>query len=107
MAHCGCTRKSVQREVFEDQFLRIIQALQVKPKSVNLLNQFALKLNTTSEEHKDLEQQKAEAIALCNRRIQAAIELYGDGRLSREEYLRRVDLNEREIASWQARTTRK
>ena len=28
---CGCTRKSVQREVFEDQFLRIIQALQVKP----------------------------------------------------------------------------
>ena len=70
-----------------------------------MLNQLALKLNNTSDDsHGDLEKQKAEAIALCNRRIQAAIELYGDGRLSREEYLRRVDLNEREIASWRART---
>ena len=95
----------MRREVYEDQFLRLIRALQIKPESFKLLNQLALKLNTTTEEQKDLEQQKAEAIALCNRRIQAAIDLYGDGRLSREEYLRRVDLNEREIASWQARTT--
>lgn len=102
---CGCTRKSVQRDVFEEQFLRILHALEVKPESFELLNQLALKLNTTSEEPHDLEQQKAEAIALCNRRIQAAVELYGDGRMSREEYLRRIELNEREIASWQARTT--
>lgn len=103
---CGCKRKSVQRGAFEDQFMRIIQALQVKPEAVALLNQLALKLNTTSDENTaNLEQQKAEAIAVCNRRIQAAIDLYGDGRMSREEYLRRVELNEREIASWQARTT--
>ena len=102
----GCKNKSVQRGIFEEQFLRIIQVLQVDPKSIELLNQLALTLNTTSDDnHADLEQQKTEAIALCNRRIQATIDLYGDGRLSREEYLRRVDLNEREIASWQARTT--
>ena len=53
----------------------------------------------------DLEQQKAEAILLCNRRIQAAVDLYGDGRISREEYRRRIELNERDIASWEARTT--
>ena len=43
---CGCTRKSVRREVFEEQFLRIIRALQVKPESLEVLNQLALKLNT-------------------------------------------------------------
>ena len=41
----------------------------------------------------------------ARRRIQAAIDLYGDGRISREEYLRRVERNERELASWQLRTT--
>ena len=85
-ASCGCTRKSVRRDVYEDQFLRLIRALQIKPESFKLLNQLALKLNTTTDEQKDLEQHKAEAIALCNRRIQAAIDLYGDGRLSRDRY---------------------
>lgn len=57
------------------------------------------------EDQKDLETQGQEAIALCRRRIQAAIDLYGDGWINREEYLRRVEFNEREIESWQARTT--
>ena len=62
----------------------------------------ASQVSPTTEEQKDLETQKAEAIALCRRRIQATIDLYGDGRLSRQEYLRRIERNEREIASWQA-----
>jgi hypothetical protein len=104
-AYCGCTNKSVQRSIYEEQFLKIVRALQTKPESEQLLNQLALNLNTLADEQQDLEQQKNEAIALCNRRIQAAIDLYGDGRISREEYQRRAELNEREIASWQARTT--
>ena len=52
-----------------------------------------------------METQKAEAIALCKRRIQTSIDLYGDGRLSRDEYLRPVDMNKREMASWEAKTT--
>jgi hypothetical protein len=31
--------------------------------------------------------------------------LEGDGRITRDEYLRRVELNKREIVYWQARTT--
>ena len=54
---------------------------------------------------RDIERQKAAAIALANRRIQAAIDLYGDGRITREDYSQRIERNEREIASWQARTT--
>lgn len=102
---CGCARKSVNRQVYEADFLRLIQGLDVKPESIALMEQLAIKLNTITEEKDDLEKQRTEAIALCNRRIQAAIDLYGDGRLSREEYLRRVERNEREIVQWQARTT--
>jgi hypothetical protein len=53
----------------------------------------------------NFEQQKYEAIALCQRRPDAAVHLYGDGRIDREEYLRRVEENEREIAHWQSITT--
>jgi hypothetical protein len=53
----------------------------------------------------DLEAQKRAAIAKCYRRIEAARHLYEDGDLSREEYLRRKETNEREIAHWESRTT--
>lgn len=53
----------------------------------------------------DLEKQKQEAIALCKRRIDAAINLYKDGEIARDEYLRIRETNEREIAHWEARTT--
>lgn len=85
--------------------MEIVKALEVNTDSFDLLLQLALKMNSGITDDKNLEQQKAEAITLCNRRIQAAVDLYGDGRISREEYLRRVEFNDREIASWQARTT--
>src|SRR5437879_11267574 len=53
----------------------------------------------------ELEQQKAEAIAKCQRRIEAARLLFEDGDLTREEYLKRKESNEREMAHWQSRTT--
>jgi hypothetical protein len=53
----------------------------------------------------DPEQVKQEAIVKCKRRIEAARHLYEDGDLSREEYLRRKEQNEREIAHWESRTT--
>jgi hypothetical protein len=70
-----------------------------------MMNQIVLRLNTLDAEQKDLETQKAEAIAMCNHRIQVATDLYELNRISREEFYRRVELNEREIAIWQARTT--
>jgi DNA invertase Pin-like site-specific DNA recombinase len=102
---CGCSRQSVTRDVYEADFVRLIQALDITPESITLMEQLAVQLNRVGEDKEDLEKQKAEAIALCNRRIQAAIDLYGDGRISREEYLQRVERNERELAAWQARTT--
>ncbi|MCI0714615.1 MAG: hypothetical protein L0154_30955, partial [Chloroflexi bacterium] len=53
----------------------------------------------------DPEKEKQEAITLCRRRIDAAIHLYRDGTISREEYLADVEHNEREIVHWESRTT--
>jgi hypothetical protein len=94
----------VQREQYEADFLRLVQLLEIKPAAFDSFMQFAAEAHPTMAADKDLETKKAEAIALCQRRIQAAIDLYGDGRISRAEYARRIERNEREIASWQART---
>ncbi len=102
---CGSGKTMVVREIYEADFFRLIQLLEVKPESFDLLMQLADQLHPTPEDQKDVETQRQEAIALCHRRIQVAIDLYDDGRINREEYLRRVEFNEREIVSWQARTT--
>jgi hypothetical protein len=101
---CGCDRQSVRRDVYEADFLRLIKLLEVKPEAVDRMLLLANQFNPTLAEEKDLETQKSEAIAICNRRIQAAVDLYSEGRIGKKEYRRRIDQNEREIASWQART---
>jgi DNA invertase Pin-like site-specific DNA recombinase len=101
---CGCERQSVRRDVYEADFFRLIKLLEVKPEAHEKMLTLATQLTPTLEAEKDLETQKAEAIAVCNRRIQAAIDLYSEGRIEKKEYRRRIDQNEREIASWQART---
>lgn len=53
----------------------------------------------------DPEREKQEAIALCNRRIDAAVTLYKEGRIDIDEYHDIVTRNEREIAHWQMRTS--
>ena len=57
-----------------------------------------------TDEH-DIDACRRSAIALCKRKIDAAITLYGEGRISKDEYHRRIEQNEREIAHWEARTT--
>lgn len=106
-APCGSGKTMVTREIYEADFIKLVRLLEVKPESFDHLMELATHLNPTSDEQQDIETQKKEAIALCRRRIQAAVDLYGDGRINREEYFRRVDFNEREIISWQTRTTDK
>ena len=103
-AACSCTHQTVRREIYEADFLRLVSLIAVKPEALEQMTTLALTVNPKLVEEKDMETQKAEAIALCRRRIQATIDLYGDGRITRPEYLRRVERNEREIASWEART---
>jgi DNA invertase Pin-like site-specific DNA recombinase len=106
-AKCGCTNRSVKVEVVEADFGRLLRLLTVDTSQIDLLTELGIQLtqlNTPSDEL-DLEAQKRAAIGLCKRRIEAAVVLFGDGRIDKEEYQRRVELNEREIAHWEARTS--
>lgn len=104
---CGCVNRSVSCDVYEVDFGRLLKLLTVRPDALQYMSELAIQCNLApqSSTSQDPETEKREAIALCKRRIEAAINLYSDGRLSREEYLRRVETNEREIAHWEARTT--
>lgn len=105
---CGCTNRSVVSEVYEADFVRLLQLLTVKTDEIDLMTELGIQaargFQNIEDEH-DLEAQKRAAIALCRRKIDAAVTLYGDGRITKEEYRRRVEQNEREIAHWEARTT--
>ncbi len=100
---CGCKTRSVPIQVIEDEFRLVIEQLTLKEESFALLVELALQ-----SEHgtnlPDIEQEKAAAIAKCRRRIDAAKAVYLDGDMSREEYAKIKEDNEREMAHWQART---
>lgn len=105
---CGCTNKSVRSDIYESAFARLIKLLTIRPEAVQYMLEMQLqadKLSNSDKSDTDLETQKIQAIALCRRRIDAAVTLYGDGRIDKEEYRRRVEANEREIAHWEARTS--
>lgn len=104
-ASCGCGTTQVLREVYESDFFRLIKLLEIKPEELEKMLSLAAQITPVASEQEDLETRKVQAIAMCKRRIQAAIDLYSDGRIDRAEYLRRIESNEREIASWQAQTT--
>jgi DNA invertase Pin-like site-specific DNA recombinase len=106
-AQCGCTNRSVKIEVVEHDFKRLLQLLTVDTSQIGLMTELSIQLTKLSEppDMLDLEAQKRAAIATCNRRIDAAIVLFGDGKIAKEEYQRRIEQNEREIAHWEARTT--
>jgi hypothetical protein len=105
-AHCSCTNRSVLAEKYETDFGRLIKLLTVRQEAIDLMVELSIQAGKAGQPGEvDVEKEKREAIALCRRRIDAAVHLYGEGRIDRDEYLRRVEANEREIAHWEARTT--
>lgn len=105
---CGCTNRSVLCEVMESDFGRLIKLLYIRPEAIDLMTELAIQADKARKKDGldvDPEQEKQEAIALCKRRIEAAITLFGDGMIDKDEYRRRVEANQREIAHWESRTT--
>jgi hypothetical protein len=105
---CGVTNRTVPADEIEAEFGRLFKLLTIREEALEYLTEIAIQSQpgaNLDQDKLDLEKQKTEAIAVCQRRIEAAVHLYGDGRITRDEYLRRVDINEREIAHWEARTT--
>lgn len=104
--NCACQAKSVACETYEADFRRLISLLDIHPDKLPLMTELAIQADRTLKNGDiDPEKEKQEAIALCKRRINAAVVLFGEGRLDELEYKRRIEQNEREMAHWEARTT--
>lgn len=103
---CGAINRSVFCKEFEADFTKIIEALTIHPDMLPLMTELAIQSNKGFQQNSvDPEKEKQEAIVLCRRRIDAAVHLYRDGTISREEYVADVERNEREITHWESRTT--
>ena len=103
---CGCEVRSVPTEDYEQDFVELIKLLHIKPEMIEVMAEMSVQADyELVKGDTDLEQQKKEALDLCQRRINAAITLYGDGHIDYDEYRHRLDTNEREIRQWESRTT--
>lgn len=106
---CGVTNRSVPASEYEADFMRLLELLVVDTSSMDYMVEMAIQADKkfwkSSENKKSLDEQKVEAIAKCNLRIDNARMVFMDGDISREEYVSIKDQNEREIAHWQTRTT--
>ncbi|HMN12626.1 MAG TPA: recombinase family protein, partial [Bellilinea sp.] len=105
---CGVTNRSIPCDDIEEDFGRLIKLLTVNEQAIDLMSELAIQAENGGEfieDEEEFERQKTTAIALCNRRIEAARFLFLDGEIDREDYLIRKEQNEREIAHWEARTT--
>lgn len=103
--HCACTLRQVPRRVVEPQFARIVEHLSVEPEMLEHLTTIAIQFSPDSSSRQAIDVKKAAEIARLRRRLDAARHLYEDGDITREEYLRRRQQNEREIAQWSAVST--
>ena len=105
---CGCVNQSVPCDTVERDFSRLVKLLTVNDKALAYISELAIQAElglSTGKSPAELETEKQEAIALSRRRIEAAVTLYGDGMIEKEEYHRRVEANQREIVHWENRTT--
>jgi hypothetical protein len=93
--------------VIENDFGQLISLLTIDPDALALMVEMSIQMEQGNghQDIENLEEQKDQAIAKCRRRIDAARALFEDGDLTREEYLKRKEQNEREIAHWESRTT--
>jgi hypothetical protein len=106
---CAAKNRSVHIQTIEEDLGRLINLLTLSADALPLLIELSIQSERAGQPINpngiDPEEEKQQAIAKCKRRIDAAHHLYEDGDLSREEYLKRKEQNEREIAHWEARTT--
>ncbi len=94
-------------DVLEEDFIRLVRQMTIDPGMVDMMTEFAIQADKARGvyDEKDLETKKQEAIALCRRKINAAVVLFDEGRIDYEGYRARIEKHQREIVYWESRTT--
>lgn len=94
--YCGVVKKSVRCDRIEAAFLDLLMSL-----GVNLNAKAALRFSDVTvpseQDETVIEQRRVEAVGRCKQRIQAAVDLYAQTLISRQEFYRRIEENEREL----------
>jgi hypothetical protein len=87
-------------------FLRLCQLLTLDEQAfVTIQHLAAHMLNLEQKTKAEILEKKTVAIAKCRRKLDALRSLFEDGDVDREEYLRRKQNIERELAHWENFTT--
>lgn len=102
---CGCKRRSVDAKQLEDDFLRLVQLLTLKPEAHQLMLDLAMGASSDVTDAEDLEREKRAAIAVLKQQLVNLLDLYKNAVISAEEYYRDKQDRERQITFWEARTT--
>ncbi len=102
---CGCKRRSVLAEQIEDDFLRLVQLLTLKPEAHDLMLELAMGEKSNPADSENLEREKRAAIAVLKQQLANLLDLYKNAVITAEEYYRDKEDRERQIAFWEARTT--
>ena len=103
---CNSKRKSLPVRVIEEDFSRLIDALEVHPDAVELMAELAVQSQFgDAKDEADLEEQKKIATAKHRRALKNNLILFQNGDIEPEEYFRQRDYHERQIAYWEAQTT--
>ena len=105
---CGCKTRSVAKDTVESEFRLLLELLSIKNEALPLLLELDVQSKegwAASSDAKAEEKQKQQAIARLHRQLEAARTVFLDGDMPRDEYLKRKEKLEREIAHWQARTS--
>ncbi len=110
--HCGYVKhQSVLAEEVEEDFRRLIAAIQVNPEAVQLMAELAIQSrfgNLGDENETDFAEQKATLLVLNIVAHSKTTYCYSRlGEIDAEECYSQKDHNERQIAYWEARTTDK
>ncbi|MBW4437914.1 MAG: recombinase family protein [Pleurocapsa minor GSE-CHR-MK-17-07R] len=103
--YCNCHRRQSKRSVVEGQFRQIISQLSIAPDMLDMMKTLASEIVPQAPLSQDVDAKRTAAIAKCRRKLEAARHLYEDGEIARDEYLRRRENNEREIAQWTSYTS--
>jgi DNA invertase Pin-like site-specific DNA recombinase len=105
---CGVHNRSVPIEILDRDFERLIKLLTIREDALPLLTELAIQSEQGGSQalsDDDFEEQRNLAVAKLRRKLENSRYLFEDGDLTREEYLRRKQQFEREIAHWESRTT--
>jgi hypothetical protein len=102
---CGCTNRSVPCDQVEDDIGRLLHLMNVRENVFQHMVEHAIQMQSTApEQPPPSKAKKQEALARCERRIQAARRLFRDGDMEEAEYDRILQECEQERAAWEQLT---